>query len=372
MDGKPMNIEKSNSNPEWLPKYIGKYKILQIVGMGGMGIIYKALQESLNRIVALKVLPPQFCSNEEVAHRFEIEAKAISMLQHQNIVNIYEYGCEDGMRYFAMQFVDGENLSGIIHKKKILSIQEVIDYSKQICRGLRYAHAQNIIHRDIKPHNILVDKENVARLTDFGIAKIFSSVGNLTLTGVTVGTPEYMSPEQAEGNDVDVQTDIYSLGIVMYEMLTKKPPFTANNPIAIAYKHVHELPISPSIKRRDTPKRLELIILKALKKKKFDRYDSAAEMLEHLDSVNLNELVDHSTVTFLPSAEVKQAAQEAGISDKRITDRRGGERRRFHTSVLKSLGDGEYWKDLLSYQWPSLLLFMALAAILACHILMHK
>jgi eukaryotic-like serine/threonine-protein kinase len=372
MDKGIMNTEKTKLGPEWLPKYIGKYKILQIVGMGGMGVIYKALQESLNRIVALKVLPPQFCSNEEVAHRFEIEAKAISMLQHQNIVNIYEYGCEDGMRYFAMQYVDGENLSGIIHKKKMLTIPEVIDFSKQICRGLRYAHGQNIVHRDIKPHNILVDKENVVRLTDFGIAKIFSSLGSLTLTGVTVGTPEYMSPEQAEGSDVEAKTDIYSLGIVMYEMLTKKPPFTANNPIAIAYKHVHELPISPSIKRRDTPKRLELIILKALKKKKNDRYESVAEMLEHLDSVNLNEMVDHSTVTFMPSAEVKQAAQDAGVSDKRITDRRGGERRRFSRSVIKSFADVDYWKDLLAYQWPSLVLVIALAAVLVYHILSHK
>ena len=366
-----MNSEKPKSSPEWLPKYIGKYKILQIIGMGGMGVIYKALQESLNRIVALKVLPPQFCSNEEVAHRFEIEAKAISMLQHQNIVNIYEYGCEDGMRYFAMQFVDGENLSSIIHKKKMLSILEVIDYSKQICRGLRYAHAQNIVHRDIKPHNILLDKENVVRLTDFGIAKIFS-VGNLTLTGVTVGTPEYMSPEQAEGNEVDVQTDIYSLGIVMYEMLTKRPPFVANNPIAIAYKHVHELPISPSVKRRDTPKRLELIILKALKKKQRDRYESVAEMLEHLDSVKLNEIVDHSTVTFMPSTEVKQAAQEAGIAEKRITDRRGGDRRTFHRSVLRPFGDMGYWKTLIAYQWPSLVLIILLAAVLAYHMFFQK
>jgi eukaryotic-like serine/threonine-protein kinase len=364
---KRMNFEKSKTNPEWLPKYIGKYKILQIIGMGGMGVIYKALQESLNRIVALKVLPPQFCSNEEVAHRFEIEAKAISMLQHQNIVNIYEYGCEDGMRYFAMQFVDGENLSGIIHKKKMLSILEVIDFSKQICRGLRYAHAQNIVHRDIKPHNILVDKENVVRLTDFGIAKIFS-VNSLTLTGVAVGTPEYMSPEQAEGSSVDMQTDIYSLGVVMYEMLMKKPPFIANNPIAIAYKHVHELPISPSVKRRDTPKRLELIILKALKKKKHDRYESVAEMLEHLDSVNLNELVDHSTIAFLPSAAVKQAAQEA-LQDKRITDRRGGERRHFRGAMLREKG---YWQDLIAYEWPALLLILALAGVLVYHLFFQK
>ncbi len=368
-----MNVLKTNKDGNWLPDRIGKYKILQIIGMGGMGVIYKALQESLNRIVALKVLPPQFCNNEEVAHRFEIEAKAISMLQHQNIVNIYEYGYEDGLRYFAMQFVDGENLSGIIQRKKLLSIQDVVDFSKQICRGLRYAHAQNIIHRDIKPHNVLIDKENVVRLTDFGIAKIFS-VGNLTLTGVTVGTPEYMSPEQAEGNPVDVQTDIYSLGIVMYEMLTKKPPFIANNPIAIAYKHVHELPISPSVKRRDTPKRLELIILKALKKKKNDRYGSVAEMLEHLDSVDLNELVDHSTVSFSTQGLAKQSSEaaSAGAPEKRITDRRGGDRRRLQKPISALFHDRDYWTQLLAVQWPSLLLFIILAIILFRHLLLQK
>jgi eukaryotic-like serine/threonine-protein kinase len=352
----------------WFPEYIGKFKILQIIGMGGMGVIYKALQESLNRVVALKVLPPHYCSNEEVARRFEIEAKAISMLQHQNIVNIYEYGCEGGYRYFAMQFVDGQNLSSLIRGKKAMSVQDIIDYSKQICRGLRYAHGQNIIHRDIKPGNILIDKENVVRLTDFGIAKIFS-IGDLTMTGVAVGTPEYMSPEQAEGNTVDAQADIYSLGIVMYEMLVKKPPFLANNPIAIAYKHVHELPVSPSVKRRDTPKRLELIVLKALKKKKSERYASVAEMLEHLDSVDVNELVVRSTVLF-PIPGFKKAA-DANDADKRITDRRGGERRRIRKGLSDTLLDREYWIEMITYQWPVMTLLAVLMIVLLFHIL-HK
>ena len=340
--------------------------------MGGMGVIYKALQEPLNRIVALKVLPPQFCSNEEVARRFEIEAKAISLLQHQNIVNIYEYGCGDGFRYFAMQFVDGDNLSAVIHHKKMMPVYDVIDFSKQICRGLRYAHAQNVVHRDIKPHNILIDKENVVRLTDFGIAKIFA-MENITLTGVTVGTPEYMSPEQAEGNQVDAQADIYSLGIVMYEMLTKKPPFIANNPIAIAYKHVHEMPVPPSVRRRDTPKRLELIVLKALKKKKADRYGSAAEMLEHLDSVDLDEFVERPTVSFSTKSMLKKSEPEnRDVLDKRITDRRGGQRR-YHQKPFKTMFfDKEYWIDLFAQQWLSLSICAVLALILLIHLFSHK
>jgi serine/threonine protein kinase len=368
-----MTMNKNDTEPSYFPDYIGHYKILQIVGMGGMGVIYKAMQEPLNRIVALKVLPPQLSINDELSKRFEIEAKAVSMLQHQNVVSIYEYGEDRGYRFFAMQFVDGENLSVRIQGKKTMSITEIIDISKQICRGLRYAHSQNVIHRDIKPQNILLDKENVARLSDFGIAKIFSS-GNITLTGVTVGTPEYMSPEQAEGEEVDAKTDIYSLGIVIYEMLTKRPPFLANNPVAIAYKHVHEIPVPPSAKRRDTPKRLELIVLKALKKDKKDRYETVEELLNHLDSVDLNELVDRATVSFsLKKEACGKAKPDAQVADKRITDRRFGNRRQMgNAPVVGFLFNSAYWGDLIKNQWLPICLFAVLAVILLNHLLGHK
>ena len=162
-----------NKTTEIIPARIGHFRITGKIGKGGMGDIYKAVQEPLNRIVALKVLPPKLSRDEEFAKRFEIEAKAISLLQHQNIVSIYEYGEEDGLRYFAMQFVDGTDLGRFIASNKMLSIIEIIDFSKQICRGLRYAHGHNIIHRDIKPGNALLDKNGVIRLSDFGIAKIF-------------------------------------------------------------------------------------------------------------------------------------------------------------------------------------------------------
>jgi serine/threonine protein kinase len=359
-------------NPQeasYLPEYIGKYKILQIVGMGGMGVIYKAVQDPLNRVVALKVLPPQLSGNDEMSQRFEIEAKAISLLQHQNIVSIYEYGEDKGYRFFAMQFIDGENLSVRIQQKKVMPVTEIIDISKQICRGLRYAHAQNVIHRDIKSQNVLIDKENVARLSDFGIAKIFSSA-HLTLTGVTVGTPEYMSPEQAEGEEVDFKTDIYSLGVVIYEMLTKKPPFTANNPVAVAYKHVHEMPTPPSVKRKDTPKRLELIVLKSLKKDKKERYDTVDEMLDHLDTVDVNEMVDKTTVSFSVQKSLQDEAKPDAVKDMRITDRRSGERRGFARTPGKFiLLDKEYWLDLIAHQWLSVALIGILAAILIAHLI---
>lgn len=362
----------SSADAPYLPEYIGKYKILQIVGMGGMGVIYKAVQDPLDRIIALKVLPPQLSVNDELAQRFEIEAKAISMLQHQNIVSIYEYGEDKGYRFFAMQYIDGETLSARIQQKKVMPIIEVIDFAKQICRGLRYAHSQNVIHRDIKSQNVLIDKKGVVRLSDFGIAKIFSS-SDLTMTGVTVGTPEFMSPEQAEGLDVDNKTDIYSLGVVIYEMLTKRPPFLANNAVAVAYKHVHEIPIPPSIKRRDTPKRLELIVLKALKKDKKDRYDSVVEMLDHLDTVDVNELVEKSTVTIAAvDKHYKPDTENKGtpVVDKRITDRRSKDRRTFRTKNGKFfLFDKEFWLETIETQWVSLILIMILFVLIITHFL---
>lgn len=349
---------------EQFPVQIGNYRILSKIGKGGMGDIYKAVQEPLNRIVALKVLSPQMSRDDEFTKRFEIEAKAISLLQHQNIVNIYEYGEDQGLKYFAMQFVDGTDLGKYIYDNKMLPMGQIIDLAKQICRGLRYAHSCNVIHRDIKPQNVLIDKSGIARLSDFGIAKIFSST-DITLTGSAVGTPEYMSPEQAQGKKPDLQTDIYSLGILMYEMLTRKPPFSGNNPMAVAYKQVHELPMPPSLKRKETPKRLELIILKALKKDKKERYASVEEMLNHLDSVDLQERVQHTTTFFRPFQKKSESEKEISDQDRRITDRRNGERRSVFAAELFS---SEYWIDMVRVNWITWIIVGALAAIVINHV----
>ncbi len=345
---------------DWMPEVLGNYEIDSLLGRGGMGDIYKATQKHLNRVVALKVLSPQLSRNDEFSQRFEIEAKAISLLQHQNIVSIYDYGEEHGLKFFAMQYIEGEDLGKRIERKKQISISDVIDYSKQICRGLRYAHSQNVVHRDIKPQNVLLNKSNICRLSDFGIAKLFEQK-NITMTGMAVGTPEYMSPEQAQGAEVDFQTDIYSLGVLIYEMLTKRPPFTGKNPVSIAYKQVHEYPVPPSAHRKDTPKRLELIVLKALKKNKKERYRSIEEMLQDLDTVEIEQPSNDTTISFAIQKKDKQTK----IQDKRITDRRSGDRRQVNRRE-----DGD-WAQMLKNQALSLFLFVVLSILFLLHLIGH-
>jgi serine/threonine protein kinase len=330
--------------------WVGKYKIDGTIGKGGMGDIYRAVQEPLGRVVALKVLLPHMQDDEEFAARFAVEAEAVSHLEHQNVINIFDYGEENGCRYIAMQYIDGMDLGRYISETKVMPVAEIINISKQICRGLRYAHNRSILHRDIKPQNILLDKSKNVYITDFGIAKLPSQ--NLTGIGLTVGTPEYMSPEQAQGKkDIDILTDIYSLGIVMYEMLTRKPPFTGNNPLAIAHMQVNEQPPPPSQKRKDVPKMLEMIIVKALKKDRRERYQSVEELLEDLDRVDPAETAPRKTVR-LPTPKE--------IEDRRIrVDRRGKDRR---------YDSGGYWAEMARTQWLSWIAIGALAAAFILHV----
>jgi serine/threonine protein kinase len=298
------------------------YEIIDRVGKGGMGDVYRARQESLDRIVALKVLPPELSHNKEFSERFKSEANVISLLEHHNIVAIYDFGEVNNLRFFAMQYVEGESLDQKIQREKTLKIEVAVEFSKQILRALRYAHAHKVIHRDIKPHNVLIDTSGKVFVSDFGIATIFANT-RITNTGMAVGTPEYMSPEQSEGVVLDARSDIYSTGIVMYEMLSGAPPFTAENPLAVAYKQVNEQPKSPCEINKNIPQRVGLIILKALKKDKAQRYQSATEMLADLDSVDSN--IKPSKVKTLSLPVVSKEHKE--IVDQRITDRRMGDRR---------------------------------------------
>jgi serine/threonine-protein kinase len=310
------NLAKPTSQPRdpLLDMRFGNYVILDHLGTGGMGDVYKAVHSGLDRLVALKILPPVLARNHAFSERFLAEAYAISRLQHQNIVTLYDYGEENGQKYIAMQFVLGTTLGRVIRSDGPLDFPRVNHIAKQICRGLKYAHAQEVVHRDIKSGNIMIGEGDRVYISDFGIAKVIDSP-SITTTGMALGTPEFMAPEQCEGGVVDAQSDLYGLGVILFEMIAGKPPFLADTPLAVAFKQVHEIPPLLSKLRPDVPQRLELIVAKCLKKSKADRYASADELLADLDGVNIE------------SKTIPLPTQPQSVNH-RITERRGGPRRR--------------------------------------------
>ncbi len=250
-----------------------------------MGTVYKAIQINLNRQVALKVLEPSLGgTTEESMKRFNSEAQAMKKLDHQNIVQVYGFGNNAGQMFIAMTFVPGKTLSEFLDGCRRLDIDDALSIVKQIARGLLYAHGKGIVHRDIKPSNILIQPDNIVKITDFGISHAQDSE-RLTSTGTAMGTPEYMSPEQCQGEEITEQSDIYSLGIVFYEMVCGTPPFTGNKPLDIAYKQVHNEPEAPQRYNPSIPKAMATVILKCLAKNRSDRFQNMGAFLEELDRV---------------------------------------------------------------------------------------
>ncbi len=267
-------------------KRLGDFEIIEEIGKGGMGKVYRARQMALQRDVALKILPYEL-SNDEFVERFDIEAKSVASLLHQNILQMYTKGVtEDGLHYFAMEYVDGEDLSAKIKKGVKFPENDAVNIISQACKGLECAWKQNIIHRDIKPSNIIITKEGVVKVADFGLAKSLESTRKLTQTDVYMGTVNYTSPEQGDGKPLDNRTDIYSLGIVLYQLLTGKVPYDAESPSSVIYKHIHEKPISPRKINPQISATVESVVLKAIAKKPEDRYQSMAEFGEDLQMVN--------------------------------------------------------------------------------------
>lgn len=256
---------------------IGAYRIINQIGQGGMATVYKAYHAAMDRYVALKVLPRQFMESKEFIGRFQQEARLIANLEHPHILPVHDFGEYQGTLYFVMRFLDAGTLKERIQKG--LTLHEVDELFTQLAEALGYAHEKGIIHRDIKPSNVLVDARGNLFLTDFGIAKLLESSSHLTATGALTGTPAYMSPEQAQGKKVDLRTDIYSLGIVLYEMVTGRVPFEAETPWAVVLKQIQEpLPL-PSQVKPDIPFSIERVILKALAKEPEDRFATTAEFL---------------------------------------------------------------------------------------------
>lgn len=260
-----------------------KYEILEEIGRGGMATVYKALQKNLNRLVALKVIHSNLVHYKEFLERFNREAQLSASLNHHNIVTIHDVGSEGGVNYISMEYLDGSDLHSVIQNRGRLPIDYSIKIVAQIAEALDYAHEKGIIHRDIKSSNIIVAKDGKPVLTDFGIAHA-ASTSKLTQSGMVIGTPDYMSPEQALGKDVDAQSDLYSLGIVLYECLTGILPFRGDTPVSTIYKIVHENPDPIHNNILDAPRWIESIIKKALAKNKKSRFKTGKEFSKALKS----------------------------------------------------------------------------------------
>jgi serine/threonine-protein kinase len=261
----------------------GRYQIIRKLGAGGMADVYLAEDQELGRRVAIKILNDRHANDEQFVERFRREAKNAAALSHPNIVSIYDRGEAEGTYYIAMEYLDGRSLKELILSRGDAPIAVVVEYARQILAALRFAHRHGIVHRDIKPHNVLVDGEGRVKVTDFGIARAGAS--QMTEAGSIVGTAQYLSPEQARGADVDQRSDLYSLGVVMYEMLTGTVPFGGDTPVEIAMKHLSQTPALPSTKRADVPRELDMVVTRSLAKNPDDRYQNAEEMEADLDRV---------------------------------------------------------------------------------------
>ena len=258
-----------------------RYEILEKIGNGGMATVYKAKCHVLNRYVAIKILRDEFTTDSEFIKRFNTEAQSAASLTHPNIVSIYDVGNEDNLYYIVMELIQGKTLKEIINEDGMLSWKWSVNIAIQIASALETAHKHNIIHRDIKPHNIIITEDGMAKVTDFGIAKAVSN-STITAFGTTIGSVHYFSPEHARGGYTDAKSDLYSLGIVMYEMLTGKVPFDADTPVSVALKQVQEEPVEPIKLNDKIPISVNRIILKAMQKEPALRYQSATEMLTDL------------------------------------------------------------------------------------------
>jgi len=297
--------------------FSGRYKIIEKIGRGGMANIYKAEDMVLNRTVAVKTLHPQFAQDKDFVARFKREAQAAASLNHPNIVSIYDWGCEDATYFIVMEHLEGWDLKQLIKAQAPLPVDEVIEIANQVCSAVEFAHQRNVIHRDIKSQNIIITPQGQAKVTDFGIAR--AGAAGMTQTGSVMGTAEYISPEQAQGIEVGKATDIYSLGIVLYEALTGSLPFKGENSLAVAMKQVKEKPLPPTILNLEIPVPLEAIILKALEKNPADRYPSAEAVRKDLLRASKGIPIEATPTLFredgetkvLPTTEVRGAQKSA-------------------------------------------------------------
>jgi formylglycine-generating enzyme required for sulfatase activity len=303
-------------------KKLGQYQIVVLIGRGGMASVYKAYQPNMERFVALKVLPRHLAADPDFVARFRTEAKVIANLEHPNIVPVYDFGESDGYTFLVMRFIDRESLGSLLQGKP-LPFSQILDLIGQIASALDYAYSRGVIHRDVKPGNVLLDEHGNCLLSDFGLAKVLINSSNLTASGAFLGTPTYASPEQCLGRtDIDQRSDVYSLGVMLYEMVTGQPPFDADTPMGIAIKHIHYPLPSPRTVNPDLPESVEQVILKALTKDPDERYATAGELSQALgDAVRESQTYRSQLIASpspLGSAEISPSSGVATAQPRRF------------------------------------------------------
>lgn len=303
-----------------MDQYIGRlldnrYEILEVIGTGGMAVVYKARCHRLNRLVAIKILKDEFSGDEEFRRRFRAEGEAVAMLSHPNIVQVYDVSSSYNCNFIVMELIDGISLKQYMQIKGVLNWKETLHFAMQIAQGLEHAHSRGIVHRDIKPHNVMVLKNGSVKVMDFGIARVMSKSN--TLTKEALGSVHYISPEQAKGGYTDNRSDIYSLGVVMYEMMTGRPPYDGESPVAVAIQHINGGAVRPSVLNPNIPHGMEQIIMKAMALDVNDRYTSAGEMIRDMEEFRQNPDIVfdyHSSV----SDDATRAIPMSGVAMNRV------------------------------------------------------
>src|SRR3954462_12874583 len=262
----------------------GRYELAELVGTGGMSSVFRAHDRLLDRKVALKVLHEQYTEDDEYVERFKHEARSVATLSHPNIVTVIDRGEHENRQFIVFEYVDGDNLKQLIQRRGPAPVSTALELGMQISRGLSFAHQQGLVHRDVKPQNVLLNGDGQAKVTDFGIARSLDVQHGMTQTGTVLGTSDYIAPEQAQGQRVDEHTDVYSLGVVPYELLTSEVPFPGENFVAVAMRHINEPPPSVRDKRPDVSPRLDDAIRRAMAKRPEDRFATMAEFCRELEA----------------------------------------------------------------------------------------
>lgn len=324
--GAPSSVTRTAARDPWIGKELGGYRVIEVVGRGGMGVVYKAEDVNLGRIVALKMVTAELSENPQMIERFKHEARAQARLSHSGIATVYAFKQEAGESFLVMEFLQGESLRSLMNRSGILPVSETVRIAEQVLSAIGYAHKMGVIHRDLKPANVVILPDGTAKVMDFGIAKVRDAQSHLTVTGSLVGTLRYMAPEQIKGLEIDHRVDLYALGISFYEMLAGRPPFEAKTDFDLMQAHLQQVPTPPSHFNPAVPAPLDKAVLKALAKDAKGRYQNAEEFARALSAAFRQAAPAEAAPTVFsvpPTREIRPEERRGIPSEARPSSRRG-------------------------------------------------